>query len=409
MAQITIQNRSVTIHDLEVEDAALVELLAATPESGWAAEVAKILTVGARGVLSMGIGVSITGVAEQVDRMLIEAAQRAEQQVAEVLGSASRALGESLDPELRSSHMARALAELGAVHQELLTRLDPGQADSHTSQLIGCLHEILGPGGLLETRIATAFESGSSGLDTLAATVREGFAELRDVVVREAGRAEADAAGTRKGNTYEDIVEERLRATARGIGGWVVERTSTTPGIAGSNALVGDFVLATEHGSRIVVEAKNVANLALHGQGGILAEVDRAMTNRSAELGICVSASNAYPGEVGSFARYGNRILVVDDGDGVLLDVAVRFADTLLAARRDDATDIDLGLVTDKLDRIQELAKRFSSSRRALTSVRSGVEAVRNDLDEMRRELVDLVGDLRSELQPGKGDARRVA
>ena len=50
---------------------------------------------------------------------------------------------------------------------------------------------------------------------------------------------------------------------------------------------------------------------------------DQAMHNRNADWAICISHDEAFPAEVGSFNVYGNRILVVDPGDGTLTGVAI--------------------------------------------------------------------------------------
>ena len=89
------------------------------------------------------------------------------------------------------------------------------------------------------------------------------------------------------------------RAWAAGVGGCEVERTSTDGGSLGREALVGDLVVVLADGGRVVIEAKHTARITLTGPDGILAELDRAMTNRDAEVAICVSAQDAFPGEVG--------------------------------------------------------------------------------------------------------------
>ena len=215
--------------------------------------------------------------------------------------------------------------------------------------------------------------------------------ELRDAVHAERGRRTEAEKGTQKGFLFEDAIEDRARAWAAGIGGCQVDRTSTDGGSLGRDVLVGDLVVVLADGARVVIEAKHTARINLTGPDGILCELDRAMTNRDAEVAICVSAQEAFPGEVGSFGLYGNRILVVDDGTGSMFDVSLRIANLLVStARPSDGETIDRAAVIDQLDRIHKLAKRFSSSKRTLTEAQNSIDLAKEGLDSLRSELIEL-------------------
>ena len=81
----------------------------------------------------------------------------------------------------------------------------------------------------------------------------------------------------------------------------------TLTGGLDARAKVGDAVVTLADGTRIAVEAKNATRITLTGKEGILEELDRAMVNREASWGICISKQDAYPGEVGAFGLYGKR------------------------------------------------------------------------------------------------------
>ncbi len=134
----------------------------------------------------------------------------------------------------------------------------------------------------------------------------------------------------------------------------------------------------------------------------------RSMDNRNADWGICVSRNEAYPAEVGSFNVYGNRILVVDSGDGTLTGVALRWAAAAAGASASGLDQIDTTRILERLDRIRDLSKHFSRSKKALTTAQNGLDSVREDLDVMRSSLVDLADDIARELRPPSAD-RRVA
>ena len=148
-------------------------------------------------------------------------------------------------------------------------------------------------------------------------------------------------------------------------------------------------------GDRIAVEAKNQAQLNLTGRDGILAELDRAMANREAAVAVCISGRDAFPGEVGTFGVYGDRILAVDDGDGTMTAVALRWALASMARRRNDpGATVDVAALGEHLDRIRTLADRFRTTRRSLTDIGKSVDSVRDALAAMRTDLLDLVDEM---------------
>lgn len=396
----------VTIADLTVDDAALADLLDRHAVDEHADLVRRALSVGARGLLTMGLGVDVAAVEQRVRATLDAAAEEAEGRITELLERGADAFSEGFDPERRSSHVARTLAEFTTWRDEFLERLDPDRAGSHTTTLLGRLGELLGPDGALERRLQTALDpdADGSGLARVQSVMEGRFRELRDLIVEDRGRSDGRALeaerGTAQGFDFEDLVEDRLRVVARAVGGCVVDRVSTVPGSLGPKRTVGDFVLDLGDGARIVVEAKHQATLTVSGRNGILAELDEAMSNRGADAAICVAGKDAFPAEVGRFAVFGNRILVVDDGEGTLLDVAIRWAVALLRTRGSaQEPDVDVGIVAERVQRIRTLAERFKTGQRALTDVGKSVEAVRQSLSEMRSDLLELVDDVARELR----------
>lgn len=310
--------------DLTVRDGVLADFLTSRQEAGWADEIANVLAVGVRGLTTMGAGATVKGVGEEIERLLQSVTSTTEARVKEIIDTSGAALAGSLDPAIRSSVTARALGEIEAAHRDVLSRLDPDRADSHTARLIADLSAMLGPEGLLQERLAETFDPGAdeSVMSRLVSTIDLRFREMRELIVGTSKRNEEAARGTAKGLEYEGDVVADLRTMAAEIGGCTVEATGRVTGALDPLAKVGDAVLTLPDATRVAIEAKNVADITLTGKDGILDELDRAMANRAADWGVCVSKRDAYPNEVGALGIYGKRILIVDDGDGVLLRVA---------------------------------------------------------------------------------------
>jgi hypothetical protein len=403
-APVRIDGAVVHICGVEVTDAVVADHLRSLPADARAAEIAKALAVGIRGLDAMGLNATIDEMNEEVRRVLAAAMEEAQRRLDGVISSGSTSLSNSLDPDVRTSLTARTLTEVSALHDRLLARLDPERTDSHTARLVAALNELLGPDGVLQQRIEEAFDPSEtdSGFNRIIAQVDVRFRELRDLVVGEQSRAEEGQRGTAKGRDYEDVLEAALRAEAARIGGCMVERTGQTPGSGGPHAKAGDFVVTLPSQIRIAVEAKNTSRVGLGGAGGILEELDRAMTNRSADWGLCISNEDAFPGEVGAFGVYGNRLLVVDDGGGVLVGVALRWIRAAATVSRLDGSRRDAEYALERLGRLRDLAQHFSRSKRILGTARSNIDSVRDEIDSLRMQLLDLVDELYRSLDPDR-------
>jgi hypothetical protein len=397
-ATVHLSDDTVRLDAFEIEDATVRAVLARVPAETRAETVRRMLGIGARSIAETSVGVDLAAIDERVLLAIEQATQAAEHTVRGLIADAEHSIRSNLDPDTRTSVMARALAEFSDVQTSISGAVDPARTDSHVAGLLRALTTMLGPGGELESRLRAAFDPATedSGLAAFRRDVEHRFTELRELLAEQRGRRDEAAAGTRKGFEFEDVVEDRLRMLARSRGA-VVTRTSDQPGTI-SECLVGDFVVALENGTTIVVEAKNTGRVSLDGAGGMLAELDRAMSNRSASIAICVSATDAFPTEVGSFGVYGNRILVVDDGEGSMLEVAIRWAALLASQTERSGGHLDVESLRGHADRLRRLTLTFSTHRRALTDSIEAIGRVRDGYDELRREVLLQVDEIEFEL-----------
>ena len=400
-AGVTVDGDLVTIADLVVADPDLAALLGAATDESRPDLVRRVLTVGARGLATMGIGVDLAAVDERIRHTLATLTDEAEQRFSRVLAQGQAAMQAQFDPDQRTSIISRLLAEFAEWREGFLGRIDPGREGSHTTEFLTRLAAVVGPDGHLEQRIAAALDPTADGsaLAALLGTIEDRFGDLRDLIIHEqgvtAGRSAEAVRGTAQGIDYEDEVEELIRRWAAGAGGCVVERVGRVVGDLGPQVTVGDFVVTLPDGFRIAIEVKNQATIGLSGKDGILNELDRAMANRGAAAAICISRRHAFPAEVGPFGIYGSRILVVDEGDGVMTAVALQWARARAHAEAMGRhPQLDTALVADRIATIRRLAEGLSTARTALTKVRDGVDALHVRLGEMRGELLDQVAEV---------------
>ncbi len=379
-----------------VEDAMLADLVRRSDDPFGLID--RIVSIGARGVASMGSTLDLSALEARLRRSTEEASSATEARISEMLSEARTEIARLLDPSAKDSLTSMTIEEFAAWRDGLFERFDPERQSSHTGRTIAAVAELLGPGGALESRLTEALDPSrsDSGLGRLADLLERRITEIREIVAEERGRANEAERGTMKGFDFEDDVEEALRSCAREMGA-TVERTSKLSGDLARS--IGDYVVEFDDRTRVVVEAKNKKTLSLTGSAGILEELDLAMANRDATVAICVSRhTDAFPKEVGPINVYGRRVLVGDPGDGTMLWVALRWARQLADQSSSAPIDFDTEAVRDGLQRLGQLAERFRANRSNLTQIKSSVAAVHESLGDMRRDLLDLADDLAAEI-----------
>lgn len=386
-----------TVHlSLTVDDPTLAELIRRSEDPLGLTE--RILSIGARGVASMGSTLDLSAVEARLRRTAEDASAASEERISKMLSEARAEITRLLDPSAKDSFTSITIDEFASWRDGLFERFDPERQSSHTGRTIAAVAGLLGPGGALETRLAEAMDPtrSDSGLGRLAELLERRITEIRELVAEERGRAGEVERGTSKGFDFEDEIEDALRSCARQMGA-TVERTSMLSGDLDRS--VGDYVVEFDDRTRVVIEAKNKKSLSLTGSGGILEELDLAMANRDASVAICVSKhAGAFPKEVGPINVYGRRILIADPGDGTMVWVALRWARQLADQSSPVSISFDGEAVRDGLQRLNQLAERFRSNRSHLTQIKSSVAAVHESLGDMRRDLLDLADDLAAEI-----------
>ena len=389
--EVILEDDHLVVEHLVVDDRDVLTLVGSVPADERVEVVARALAIGARGLMTMGLGIDVASVDGRVRQTLVSVADEAERRIAALLDTAQQAFTRQFDPEQHTSLTAKAMAEFASLQRDLLGRLDPALEGSATTTFLTRLTELVGADGDLEQRLAAALDPDADGsaLQRVSAAIDERFTELRDLIVHqhgvEEGRAAEAARGTAHGLAFEDQVEAWARAWAGRVGGCVVERTGITAGATGK---VGDVLVTLPTGSRIAIEAKNQAAIGLSGKDGILKELDRAMDNRDAQAAVCVSGRDAYPAEVGSLGVYGNRILAVDN-EGIMTGVALTLAQAAISAAAAGTTDtIDVATIGDEVDSIRKLADQLRTAWATLTGMRKSVDGLGDTLGELRTDLL---------------------
>src|SRR3990170_4070440 len=184
---IRIEDGHLVIEHLVVTDRDVLALVERVPEDERAEMVTRALSVGARGLMTMGLGIDVASVDGRIRQTLVSVADEAERRIAALLDTAQQAFTKQFDPEQRTSLTSKTMAEFAALQRDLLGRLDPAIEGSATTTFLSRLAELVGHGGDLEHRLTEALDPGTDGsaLNRVSAAIDGRFTELRDLIVHQ--------------------------------------------------------------------------------------------------------------------------------------------------------------------------------------------------------------------------------
>jgi len=235
-------------------------------------------------------------------------------------------------------------------------------------------------------RLREAYSKEARALQAQLGSVRE---EMTRLVEREAGDARvaaAEAAGTRKGFSFEERVHEALEGIASARGDVAVHTGGETAEGGGKkgDTLVEIGACGGPAQGRIVFEAKDKRL----SKNDAWAELNEGMATRAASFAVLVVAGEEkVPAGREQLHEYeGNKLIVAVDRDeprGLPLEVAYRLAAARVAMARDRELTVDAVAVRDAAQEAVSTLKQAQAIRSTLTGIKTSSDKARAGLDAM--------------------------
>ncbi|MGQ0634620.1 MAG: hypothetical protein ACT4QC_08415 [Planctomycetaceae bacterium] len=221
-------------------------------------------------------------------------------------------------------------------------------------------------------------------------------------------RAEA-ARSTRHGMAFEEAACEFVQREAQKLGD-VATRTGNTTGLI-KNQKIGDCVIelgpdSAAPGAKIVSEMKEVEGYQV---GQARAELEKARTNRGAQIGVFVCSAKTAPAELSAspLLRYGPDILVAWNPEDPSTDLYFRTALTLARAlcirvtQHSEAQQADFQEIDQAINEIEKRAGGLGDvekwaetikdrSEDILERVRLNRSAIARQVEGLRKTMADL-------------------
>jgi hypothetical protein len=198
--------------------------------------------------------------------------------------------------------------------------------------------------------------------------------------------AEAEDAGTRKGYTFEELVNDAVTqiASARGD---AVSHTGAT--VAEGGGKKGDTLVELggaegPSSGRILFEAKDRRLSRNHAW----AQLNDGMETRAASFAVLVVAGeHRLPADSSPLTEYeGNKMIVAvdrDDPSGIALEVAYRLAAARTLMARDAELNVDAVAVRDTAEEAITTLKQAQAIRANLTGIKTSADKAKNGLNSL--------------------------
>lgn len=388
-SNVTVSGDRIRIEHLELVEPSLAAFVGDHEPAERPTLVERALRIGLMTICSSGVSMSADVVRQEFERMT----DRLEQTHAHATAALEQLLRANFaDGDGRLPRTLEAFLGDGGKLRRLTEELfDPNRREGAMGQLRDLLGRYFDGDGSQLAQLLDPTREGSP-LHQFRNEMTTQFDGLRERIaaMESAGKARAEerSRGTAKGTDFEDALEERLAAFARGAGDYL-ERTGGEAGDA-LRSKKGDFVLTIDPSRtrgadlRVVIEAKDRSM----SRRAMTAELSDARQNRAAAVAMVVFSPQAAPSGIAPFAMVGTDVFAVFDpeaDDDVALEAAVRLARTLaLVSLREAAGQVDVPVIQEALDDIGQQLAMVQGMKTKLTSIGSASQDVSAALDLLR-------------------------
>lgn len=406
-SSVTVEDETILIEFLRVEDRALAAFVAQRPEAELPDLAERALRIGLHALQDAGTSLDVEFVRREFDALLQRSAT-ANERAAHELDQVLRANFSDQDGRLPRT-LEKFLGDRGQLNRFVSELFDETKRDS----AIGRMRVLLGAyfdGDA--SRLAQLLDPTRLGspLHQFREEVSQGFTKLNDrltaIESAQNARASERAKSAAKGADFEDLLEALLGEAVRGTGD-VVERTAVATGDV-IRSKKGDFLLTVDpqwcSGAelRVVVEAKNRGR----SWRELRDELTEAKRNRGAAVALAIFTPEHAPSGITPFdVRYGHIFCVVDPDapDATSLVAAVRLArlHALASLTATHTSEVDARRLSQALAAVKTELDAVRGLKVKLTSIRSVAGEVTLALDALREQILLRVAEAEAQLKVG--------
>lgn len=415
---VRVLDDRLVIERLEVADERAARLVRERYSAGQPAPqtVAKAIEIGARVLDSEGTAANVDYVKAELERGIGPVAER----LGELVETGNEELAERLAGAFGADRSDSVQNQIKAILQEANEAQRTAIARQFNAE--DGSNPLSDFKAAVTAKVADAAQRSEQQAELLreahtreAKEMREQIAALKTEVARLTERregdeavAEAEAAGTRKGFSFEERVDDAIGriASARGDASQHTGAQSADGGGKKGDTVVELRAASGPAQGRIVFECKD----RKLSKKAAWDELNEGMAARSAAFGVLVVAGeeNVPSGREQLTEYEGNKLIVAvdrEEPDSLALDVAYRLAAARVAMAREADMTVDAAAVRDAAEEALSCLKQAQTIRNALTGIKTSSDKARTGLDEMVEAVRARLERIDALIEVAEGDA----
>jgi len=300
----------------------------------------------------------------------------------------TKSLNDSLNPDLKSSHMAKVVDVISDFESNINQLFDLSRQNSFTSQLKSLLENNLGTNGqfikLIEKKLS--FDNPESTIIQLQKNMQAEFSTIKKEItsIKTAAETEKEMIekSPQKGFDFEEQLFCQFESFAS-VNGDIVEDLSK---ISGSTlkSKKGDFNYTIKSLNKVIaVEAKNRDSITT--PSSLLKEMNFTKTNRNADYVIHITANeNQLHKQIGQWQEYDNDKIVTHFA---FWQVALKVAISRLKLENVEVDGIDKNAFEQEVNKISDSIKNIKSIKTAATNIINEANKITSQSEEIKNQI----------------------
>lgn len=307
----------------------------------------------------------------------------------------AKSLNDSLNPDLKSSHMSKVVGAFSDFESKLVQLFDLTKQNSITSQFKTLLENNLGANGqflkLVDKKFS--FDNPDSTISQMQKSIKEELTKISEQIASIKTAAETSKAiidkTPIKGFSFEEQLSLHLESFAS-VNGDIVEDLSRTSGST-LKSKKGDFIYTVSSLKKVIaIEAKNRDTVATPST--LIKEMNLTKSNRNADYVIYITANeDQLHKQVGQWQEYGDDKIVTHLG---LWQVALKVAVARMKLESVEIENIDRIAFEKEVKSISESLKNIKTIKTASTNIINEANKISSQAEEIKNQITNSLTNL---------------
>lgn len=365
--KVKLENDSVIINNIEVEDVNTYKILNDIPENKREDFIKKAIVIGAIGLRNLYLTENVDYIEKEFKELL------------KGLESQSKDIKNNLEREFKEL-LRNSESQSKDIKYMIEKTLDVDSNSSSLGKMRVLFEDYFDKRKGKISDLLSPFED-DSPIKKLKEEIFKKIQELRDELIKEKTTGEILEKTPLKGREFEDIVLE----TAEDFCSEYEDKVSPTGDILGKKNKIGDIVIDIngDENKRIVIECKDSS---AYSYKKTMDEINDAIENRNAKFGVFLFKSQSQIPSALTPVKITNNYIVTSFDQGIYFAIRVArlFVERSMEARQ---KEIPIDEIQKEVEKIMVKLSDFKNIHTKLTQIDNASDYIRKNIDRLKKDI----------------------